>query len=131
MRLLVDTNAILRFLLKDNALQCNKVHKLFDKSKDSRVKLLVPEIVVFEVVFTLQKYYDVPKIKLIEQIRFIVSASYLEVESRDLFLEALKLYEESNLSLVDCFLVAKAKGQGVDLFTFDKKLTKLLGVVTK
>jgi len=122
---IVDTNIILRFLLQDITSQFNQAKKMFTEAKNGKIKLIVPQIVIFEINFTLKRFYKLGKEDIIEKTKQIVSTEYIEVESRNIFQNALILYKKNNVSLVDCFLVSKAEAEEADLFTFDKKLKKL------
>jgi len=124
---IVDANAFLGYLLNDIPEQRVEFEKLLVKAKKSEVVLSVLQITVFEIQFVLDRYYEVGKMELIEKLKSIVSASYLDVEDRGVFLSTLKLYEDENVSFVDCFLVSKARSERSDLFTFDRKLRGLVG----
>ncbi|MEK7534609.1 MAG: PIN domain-containing protein [Patescibacteria group bacterium] len=124
-RYIVDTNIILRFLLQDIALQYNQAKKIFADAKNGKIKLIIPQIVIFEINFALKKYYRLEKEDIIEKIEPILSTEYIEVESRELFFMAIGLHRRENISFVDCFLLSKAKVEEAELFTFDEKLGKL------
>lgn len=121
----IDTNAILRFLLNDIPQQKNIVENLLKQAKKGEIKLTVIQIVIFELDFILRKYYHFSKEEVIEKLESIVGTDYLNVESKEVFIPALELYSNSVVSLVDCFLVCKAKNKNAQIFTFDKDLKKL------
>ena len=122
----VDANAFLRFLLNDVPTQKKEFEKLLNRAKKSKVKLIVPQIVIFEINFILQKYYGYPKENIIDKLQTIVETFYLQVSDTDIFRESLKLYLKSSLSLVDCFIYCFAKDKNAEIFTFDKDLSKLV-----
>ena len=120
--IIIDTNSILRFLLDDIPEQNAEVQKLFRQAKKTNLEIIVSEIVIFEIHFILEKYYLFRKEEIIEKLGIIVSSNYLNIESRELFISALKLYRKNNISLVDCFLLVKAEIENAELFTFDDKM---------
>ncbi len=122
---IVDTNVFLRLILNDIPKQADEAEKLLKQARVGKIKLLVPQIIIFEIEFALSKYYKFPKSKIIDKLNAIISAKYLSVENEDIFKRAVKVYKKSNLSLVDCFLLVKAELSGTALFTFDKELKKL------
>jgi len=124
-RLVLDTNALLRFLLDDIHDQKVTVEKLLNQARADKVSLYVPQIVVFEINFTLTSHYHRKKEEIIDLLESITSAPFLDVESREIFDSALSLYRVTSISLVDCFLATVSKTTGAELFTFDKKLKKL------
>lgn len=122
---IVDTNAILRFLLHDVPKQPEKVKNLFVRARSEKVRLVVPQIVIFEIVFALNKYYNLPKSDISSHLKSILAAEYLEIQDREVFGEAIKLLEKHSIDFVDCFLTAYARRQESEIFSFDKDLKKL------
>lgn len=118
----VDTNAFLRFLLNDIPGQADKVAWLFNQAKLRRLNIWVPQIVIFEVMFALEKYYKFPKGQVIDKMKTILSSSYLKIQDAPVFREALILFEVKNVDFVDCFLLCSAQEKEAEFFTFDKKL---------
>lgn len=124
-KVLVDTNGFLRFILNDIPTQKEAFEKVLQDARLNQLVLLVPQIVIFEMEFALSKYYQFSKEDIIKRLQSITSASYVKIQDQDVFQTALKLYSMQTVSFVDCFLLAKAKKEGAELFTFDKKLRKL------
>lgn len=122
---ILDTNCFLRLILYDLPSQADQVKDLIKKAKKEQIQILVPQIILFEIDYILQKYYLFRKEEIIERLKSLVSSSYFTIESKETFRIALFLYEKENISLVDCFLLSKAKEENADLFTFDKKLKNL------
>lgn len=123
--LLIDTNIILRFLLKDIPSQFKEAQKLFIEAKKDKIELIIPQIVIFEISFVLERQLRFSKVSSIEKLESILSADYLKVQDKDIFNLALTFYKKFNISLPDCFLIAESQITEVPLFTFDKDLTKL------
>ena len=123
-KILADTNVFLRLLLNDIPSQNKQVKNLLIKAKNKKIQVIVPSIVIFEIQFVLEKYYGFGKDEVLDKIRHILSTSYLDIESRQTFIEAASFYKDRNLSFVDCFLIAKAKLEKLELFSFDKKLSR-------
>lgn len=123
--IIIDTNGFLRLFLDDIPEQADQIMQLIQKAKRGYITIVVPDIILFEIHFILQKFYKVEKQEIIEKLKSLVSSSYLIIESRTLFSKALMLYEKNNISFVDSFLLTKAQDEKAQLFTFDKKLAKL------
>lgn len=122
---IADTNAFLRFLLNDVPQQVKKFEKILEQAKKSEIILIVPQIIIFELNFTLSKYYLLPKKDIIEKLQQIMKTPYFKIQDIEIFREAIKIYSKSNLSLVDCFIYYCSQAWKADLFTFDKDLKKL------
>ena len=108
-----DTNVFIRFFLKDNIEQYTQVESLIRKAKSGKIKLVIPQIIIFEVLFVLKNYYDFNKQEIVNKLKSLVSASYFDVQDREIFILAIELYKVENLSFVDCFLLAKAQIEGI------------------
>lgn len=124
-RLTADTNLFLRFLLKDIPDQYQKSEQLFTKAREGEIEIIVPQIIIFEIVFTLAKYYGFSKSKVIEGVDLLVSQDYLKVADRDIFKKALVLFGIYNISFVDCFLKSYADSINAEVLSFDKDFKKL------
>lgn len=122
---IVDTNGFLRILLNDIPKQAEQVKRIVLQAKKEQVKIIVPQIILFEIDFILRKYYSFEKKEIIDKLKSLLSASYFAVESRDIFQKAVLFYIENNISLVDCFLLSYSERANAELFTFDQKLKKL------
>lgn len=125
-KVIADTNAFLRFLLNDVPSQKNKFEELLKLAKNSKITLIIPQILIFELDFILDKYYNFSKEEIVDKLWSIIGTPYLKVQDSDIFQDALLLYSKSNFSLVDCFLYSDVKKERAELFTFDKNLQKLL-----
>lgn len=123
--ILLDTNGFLRFLLNDIPSQADKIEKIIILAKEKQVTILVPQIIIFEISFVLEKYYQLKKEDIIEKLKALISAPYFTIESSEIFLKAFILYADHSIGLVDSFLSAKANLENAELVTFDKKLEKL------
>lgn len=125
MSFLIDTNCILRYLLNDNIGQADQVQKYFIEAKHGKILITVPFLVFFECVFMLMKLYKMEKRNVVEKLTVLAGLSYLDVEKRNIVLQALSLFSTTNISFVDSVLLTEARLTGRKLLTFDSKLKKL------
>lgn len=121
----IDANAFLRLFLNDIPKQADQVEKLILKAQKRHVRIIIPQIILFEIDFILRKYYSFEKQQVIEKLKSLLAVPYFLIESRNIFQKALLIYYGKNLSFVDCFLLSKAEQEKAELFTFDKDLKKL------
>mgnify|MGYP001558488455 FL=1 len=121
---LIDTNYILRFLLKDPPLQSKTVREYFNEAKLGKISIWVSIIVFVELNFALMKFYRLDKSEIIDKLAFIAQIPYLEIEMREILLRALNIYAKSSLEFVDSIFLAQSQISGKDLLTFDQKLKK-------
>lgn len=125
-RRVADTNILLRFLLKDNIDQFNTAREILTKAKEDKLELIIPQIVMFEIIYALDKYYGFPKEKITDALTTIISTKNIKIQDQSAFKKALALFGVYNISFVDCFLTAYSAENSAKLFTFDKGLQKRL-----
>ena len=124
-KVVADANVFLRFLLNDIPKQYLEAKQLFDLAKRKKIGIIVPQIIIFEVIFTMDKYYHFEKDHIIEGINALINTSFLEIQDRELFQQALSIWKFQNISVADCFLLARVEHDQVELFSFDKNLNSL------
>ena len=126
----VDTNYFLRFLLKDNEPQYEASKKLFIEAAQQKVKLTTSLVVFFEVVWVLRSSYGKNKQPLVEVLSDMLKLNF-EFTERHLVRESIRIFQETNLSMEDCYNLVFAKEEHIkDFKTFDKKLLKRFNQLT-
>jgi len=121
----VDTNYFLRYLLQDEQKQYQTAKEMFLAGSKGKEKLMSSTIVFFEIYWVLRSYYSVPKKKLLQTLGSILRMQFVRFSDRDILEKTIKLFDETNLSLEDCYNLSYAKVHGAREFkTFDQKLTK-------
>jgi len=120
-----DTNVVLRYLLKDVPEQYTQAEKFFEDVRTGRAKAILLEGVLVECVYILLKFYQVPKRAATESL--IGLLQYKGVANRDKtdLVDALQMFSQQTIDLVDCLLLAKARRGKGHVFSFDKELNRL------
>ena len=116
---LIDANVVLRFLLKDNPNQANQAAAIIHNGAAVTVDI------VTEVVYVLNGLNQIPRDKIRDA--FSVLLQELHADEKEMILFALELFAQKKLDFADCMLAARACVQGVEVFSFDKKLMKTIG----
>ena len=123
---LCDTNVIVRYLLGETTDQARIAMDLLDQTPSGQVKVMVLEAVFVETIFVLSKVYKVPRLELSQTMSNFLQYRGIINEAKSIWLRALEIYAMSNLHIVDCLLVTKAKQSEIQLVTFDKQLAKMI-----
>lgn len=118
--IVLDTSALIRFFTRDDEAKAKKVKDLLESDQE----LLLIDAVLLELVFTLIKFYKLPKVQLLEIIKYLMSRSNIKADIH--LRKAAKIYEDNNMSITDCLVVAH--GEGNKIASFDEKLAKMVGV---
>jgi predicted nucleic acid-binding protein len=121
----VDTNVLVRHLTGDPPEQAAQATRLLSRAE----VLLLPDLVVAEVVYVLESFYEVPRPRVAELVRAIIAFPAIGVADGSLLLRALEVYEVYRLDFADAYLVAQAETSGVGaVVSFDKAIDRVPSV---
>ena len=97
----VDTNVLLRLLIKDDNIKRKACERLLKKAKRKEIHLYILPIVIMEIVWVLEKYYKLDRKTVRELVEAVINTPELHIEMEDVFRKALRLYEERKVKFVD------------------------------
>lgn len=118
----LDTNILIRWLIRDNLPQTEKVDKLLSSGEVFEVS----DMTISEMVFVLSKFYTLNTDTICECISKIISHRNIKA-NKILFEKVLFDYTKSpNTSFLDVCLAHYAGLHDAKLLTFDKTLAKKL-----
>jgi predicted nucleic-acid-binding protein len=123
-KLLVDTNVLIRLIVKDNFSKLEILTKLIKKVENSELTLVIPTIVIAECCWLLKSFYNLDKQQISEYIIGILESDNVELEET-IVMEALSIFSEKNVDFADALLSLKTKNS-FPLLTWDKKDFKKL-----
>ncbi|WMJ18031.1 PIN domain-containing protein [Geobacillus proteiniphilus] len=110
-----------RYLLNDHDELSGKAATIIEDNK----VLLLREVIV-EVVYVLEKVYNVKNDEISDILLELLKYDNIEVDDIEVVEEALALFGKRRLDFVDTLLYAYNKVKGYQVYTFDKKLDKML-----
>lgn len=118
----LDTNVLIRHLTGDPPEQAARATRLLARAE----QLLLADLIVAEVVYVLESFYEVPRSRVAELVRAIIAFPAIGVADVPLMLRALEVYEVHRLDFADAYLVAIAETSGVDtVVSFDKVIERV------
>jgi predicted nucleic acid-binding protein len=121
----LDTNTLIRHLTGDPPEQAARASKFLAAADE----LLLADLVVAEVVYVLESFYEVPRPRVAELVRAIIAFPAVVVLDPAMLLRALEVYETDRLDFAEAYLVAQAERSGVGVVTsFDKALDRVATV---
>lgn len=132
-KVVIDTNLFVRYLTCDDPQKAAAVDRLLESALKGDLQIVVPSIVVAELVWVLESFYQMAEVDIAGLVAAIMDTPGVEVTEKPLINAALKLYRTSNIDLVDAWIIEFAKARGIKtIYTFDKKHFKHIeGVETK
>jgi predicted nucleic acid-binding protein len=120
-----DTNILIRHLTGDPPEQAARASKFLAAADE----LLLADLVVAEVVYVLESFYEVPRPRVAELVRAIIAFPAVVVLDPAMLLRALEVYETDRLDFAEAYLVAQAERSGVGaVASFDKALDRVATV---
>lgn len=118
----VDTNVLIRLIVKDDDIKRRACEKLLEKAKQKEIILYILPVAVLEIVWVLEKYYKLNKKTIRELVEAILNTPELKCEIEDIFKSALKIYEEKNIKFADAVMGYWGLDKGISvIYTYDEK----------
>jgi predicted nucleic-acid-binding protein len=121
---LLDTNIIIRFLVGDNEEHLAKSTEYFEQIELGSMEVEILSDVLMEAFFVLTKFYKLPKIEVISDLKTILSFEGVVNKDKVILFETLSIIENKNIDFVDALICAKCKFQNYEKLSFDKDLNK-------
>ena len=118
----LDTNVLIRHLTGDPPGQARRATAFLEQADE----LLLPDVILAEVVYVLESFYEVERRRVAELARAIVGFPAVVVVDKALILRALEVYEVERLDFAEAYLVAIAEASGVGaIASFDRTIDRL------
>lgn len=126
----VDTNILVRFLVRDDEAQFEKARKLIKREVAAGRRVFVSHLVLLETEWVLRSRYSLPKSLIIETISGLLDTTDVRFEDESAIEEALFAWKDAAADFADCLIGAKNRRLGCRAtVTFDVKAAKLPGFV--
>ena len=125
----LDTNVLVRFLVKDEAEQAQQVYSLFKQAESHQQRLFVPILVVLETIWVLQAVYGVDDQDILAVLNDLLLMPVLLFEAQPVLHAFIGAAMGNNFDLADLLIAHSARGHHCEsVLTFDKKVAKSAGV---
>jgi len=124
----LDTNVLVRYLVRDDERQLATARRLIRRCVDGGEALFVPVSVALELEWVLRSNFELSKAAVIQTLADLLATQELTFESEGALEQALRSYTDGNTDYADCVHVALAAQAGhTPLCTFDKAASKIYG----
>ena len=118
----LDTNVLIRHLTGDPPALARRATAFLERAD----ALLVPDLIVAEVVYVLESFYEVKRQRVAELVRAIIAFPAIVVVDEPLLLRALEIYEVERIDFAEAYLVASAEASGVEtIASFDRTIDRV------
>jgi len=127
----VDTNVFLRFFVRDVETFYQKAKELFERTEKGEIKLETSELVIAEIVWVLESYYDLSKQEIKTIIDAILDTKNIKVLNHARIKEAIDLYASDKMDFIDAYNISCIRASGYKkVATFDIKYFKNVEDIT-
>ena len=128
----IDTNLFIRYFTNDDPKKADRVDRLLEQAVNGKIELMTAEIVLAEVVWVLESYYELEKARIAEMLKAILSTPGIKVLNGKIVQNALKYYSDKNIDFVDAYIVAvMEKYKIAGIYSFDKKHLDRIAQITR
>ena len=122
----IDSNVFLRVLVKEDETSFRSCVKLLEKVNNKKMQALTSDLVLAEVSWVLNSYYDFSKLKVISALEGIVNLTGLKIKNTTDISTAIDLYKNNKVKFIDA-LIASDKMLALNgiVISYDKDFDKL------
>ncbi|MCL4416776.1 MAG: PIN domain-containing protein [Actinobacteria bacterium] len=120
-----DTNIFLRYLTNEPEGLSEKVYNFFNEMELGKYRLFVCDLVVSELVYVLEKVFEIPKKEICEKVKILMLKKNIVLENSQIIFKALEVYRDFNINFVDAYIYSHSSNNGVKkYFSFDNHFKK-------
>jgi predicted nucleic-acid-binding protein len=126
----VDTNVLVRYLIRDDQSQYEKARRLIDREVSKGEPVLVSMLVLLETEWVLRSRYELAKAEIVTAFSALLDTADLAFEDEPSVEHAVYSWKDSAADFADCLIEARNRRLGCRATaTFDARALKLAGFV--
>jgi len=118
----LDTNVLVRHLTGEPVAAAQRAGRFLAEAR----ALFVPDLVLVELTYVLEKHYRAPRSQVAEAVRAVLAYPSVKAVDRDLLYRTIEVFEVHRLDFADAHLIACAEASGVGaVASFDRDLDRV------
>ncbi len=122
----IDTNIFIRFLTNDIPEKADACEQLFREAVANNETFFTTEMVIAEIIWVLESYYERPRKEVREMVEKILITPFLFCPQKDLILNALNLYDDKNIDYIDAYNASILREQKIkEVYSYDRHYDKI------
>jgi predicted nucleic-acid-binding protein len=126
----IDANIILRFLTNDDPIKADACTRLLEKLEQNEIMLWLPDLVLADIIWTLEKFYRVKKTAISDYITPIIRLRGLHCSHKETIFSALRIYAFQNIDWTDAFVAAQMLSGGMEtIYSYDFDFERIKGII--
>lgn len=125
----LDTDVLLRLLTRDDEEKARHALDLLLRVERGEERVVVSSLVVFELVFTLQSFYRIPRQQIADTVAPLLLLPGIELMEKRQFVRALEVYAGTTVSFTDACAVSTMEARGLhEIYGWDTVFDGLAGI---
>ena len=126
----IDTNVLVRFLVRDEDVQFEKARRLVKREVAAGRRVFVGQLVLLETEWVLRSRYAVPKHQIIDAISGLLDSTDVQFEDEPAVEQAIFVWKDCAADFADCLIGARNRRLGCRATaTFYVKASRLPGFI--
>jgi Predicted nucleic acid-binding protein, contains PIN domain len=126
----LDTNVILRHLLQDHPEHSPKATAFLSRVENNEIQVRISELVIFEVVFTLQRQYKKSKEVIRENLLPLLMMPGILIARKRRWRKIFNLYADLNIPFADAYhTVLMEELKLTKIVSFDRDFDRIPGII--
>jgi predicted nucleic-acid-binding protein len=127
----IDTNVLVRYLVRDDEQQFERVSRLIKREIAAGAAVYVSLPVLLEAEWVLRSRYRLRKVEILAAISALLDSTEIQFEDEPAIEESLKYWSEGVADFADCLIDAHNRRMGCRATaTFDEKAARLSAFVS-
>ncbi|HEX3036581.1 MAG TPA: PIN domain-containing protein [Thermodesulfobacteriota bacterium] len=126
----LDTNVILRHLLQDHPDQSPKATAFLSRVENNEIQVRISELVIFEIIFTLQRQYKKSKQMIRENFLPLLMMPGILIARKRRWRKIFNLYVDLNIPFADAYHAVLMEGLKLkEIVSFDRDFDRIPGII--
>lgn len=122
--IIIDTNIIVRFFVKDSENQFKQAKEFIEKIEKGKIKGLISILVINEIIWILENYYNLKRDKYLPELLKLLALKNIKIieVKKSVLVKTLEQMQEFKIDFTDIYLFNISNTRKI--FTFDKDFEK-------
>ena len=126
----IDTNVLVRFLVRDDEAQFKRARKLIKRETSRGEPAFISQLVLLETEWVLRSRYGATKPEIMAAMSALLESREAQFEDESSVEDAVFVWQDSSAHFADCLISAHHRACGCQATaTFDTKALRLVGFV--
>ena len=127
----IDTNVLIRFLVRDDEAQFERARKLIKRETSRGEPVFISQLVLLETEWVLRSRYGATKTEISTAISALLESREVQFEDESSVEQALFVWKDSTADFADCLINAHHRALGCRATaTFDARALKVSGFIS-